>query len=483
MEKFIFLALFIFLMVGVGIYSRKKISSMDDFLLGGRKMGAWLSSFAYGTTYFSAVIFIGYAGRIGWNYGISSTWIGIANALIGSLLAWLVLAERTRKLTNELNASTMPEFFEKRYGSKAMKVATALITFLFLVPYTASVYQGLAYLFEKAFNIPFIYCMMAMAVLTGLYLMLGGYVATALNNFIQGIIMIAGVVAMLYYIISHPAVNGVVDGISKLKAIDPALSKPFGSQPYDLLSLVVLTSLGTWGLPQMIHKFYTIKDKQAIKKGTIISTAFALLIAGGAYFIGAFSRLFFEYYQAEPPSNSDMVMPIILEWALPEFLFGLIIILVLSASMSTLSSLVLVSSSAISVDLVKGFISPKISRKNEMLLMRILCVVFVIFSFIAAITPNAILTLMSFSWGTISGAFIAPYLYGLYWNGITRAGAWSGLISGLVTSVGGAVILGMDTKLAPAIGAVSMIVSLVVAPVVSLLTRNAEVAESEVITG
>lgn len=480
MAKFIFLGLFIILMVAVGIYSRKKVNDMDDFLLGGRKMGPWITAFAYGTTYFSAVIFIGYAGRIGWNFGIASTWIGIANALIGGLLAWLVLAKRTRKMTHELNATTMPEFFEKRYNSKIMKVVTAVIIFIFLVPYTASVYQGLGYLFEKAFNIPFEYCMMAMAILTGIYLMLGGYVATAMNNFIQGIIMIAGVVLMLYFIISHPAVGGVQEGVSKLRAIDPNLTKPFSGSPLDLFALITLTSLGTWGLPQMVHKFYSIKDDDAIKKGTIITTLFALLIAGGAYFVGSFGRLFFVYNNAQAPSNPDMVMPMMLEWALPEALYGLIIILVLSASMSTLSSLVLVSSSAITVDLVKGFWLPNISKEKQIMLMRILCAVFVVVSFIVAIIPNAILTLMSFSWGTISGAFIAPFLYGLYWKGTTRAGAWAGIISGFLCSVGGALIFGMNAKLAPNIGAVAMLVSLAIVPIVSFLTSK-EISKEDVL--
>ncbi len=478
MSKFILLGLFFIFMVAVGIYSRKKVSNSNDFLLGGRKVGPWFSAFSYGTTYFSAVIFIGYAGRIGWNFGISATWIGIGNAVIGSLLAWLIMAKRTRQMTQEMNASTMPEFFEKRYDSKPMKINTGAIIFIFLVPYTASVYQGLGYLFEQAFKVSYVYCMLAMAVLTGIYLMLGGYIATALNNFIQGIIMLAGVIAMLYYIISNPAVGGLGEGISRLASINPDLTSPVGPSPINLLGLVTLTSLGSWGLPQMVHKFYAIKDESAIKKGTIISTLFCLIIAGGAYFVGGFGRLFFQYNNTAVPGNSDMIMPMVLEWALPDALFGLIIVLVLSASMSTLSSLVLVSSSSVTIDLLKSTVYQNMSKKTEMLLLRIFCVIFVIFSFIVAITPNAILTLMSFSWGTISGAFIGPFLYGLYWKGTTKAGAWAGIISGLICSLGGALLYGMNAGLAPNIGAVAMIVSLITVPIVSAVTSKS----TEVIT-
>ncbi|NLY18322.1 MAG: sodium/solute symporter [Clostridiaceae bacterium] len=478
MLKYVFLSLFVIIMVGVGIFSRKKVNNVQDFFLGSRKMGPWLSAFAYGTTYFSAVIFIGYAGKTGWGFGISSTFIGIGNAVIGSLLAWLVLAKRTRRMTHELNVSTMPEFFEKRYNSKAMKIVTALIIFAFLVPYSASVYQGLGYLFEETFGIPYVYCMAVMAFLTGVYLLLGGYVATAINDFIQGIIMLVGIVLMVFFILSNPVVGGLRAGIQKLSEIPgdgPGLVSLFSSQPLNLIGLIILTSLGTWGLPQMVHKFYAIKDDAAVKRGTVISTVFALIIAGAAYFVGSFGRLYLNNTMpvgANGRPNPDMVMPIMLEKALPDALIGIVVILVLSASMSTLSSIVLVSSSAISMDLFQGALFPGMKKETVMSVMRGICGLFVVLSFLVAVTPNSILSLMSFSWGTISGAFLAPFIYGLYWKGTTKAGAWSGFISGFVVSIAGAVIYKMDAAAAPNIGAVAMLVSLIMVPLVSMLTAS-----------
>jgi len=473
MSKYIILLLFVLLMVAIGIYSRKKVSSVDDFFLGGRQMGPWISAFAYGTTYFSAVIFIGYAGRTGWNFGISGVWIGIGNAVLGSFLAWKVLAKKTRVMTHDMHASTMPEFFEKRYGSKALRVVTALVIFIFLVPYSASVYQGLGYLFEIVFHVPFIYCMAAMAVLTGIYVILGGYVATALTDFFQGIIMIVGLVLMVLFVVYNPAVGGFSEGIERLSKIPndgPALVSIFSGSPLNLFALVILTSFGTWGLPQMVHKFYAIRDEKAIKTATIVATAFAGLISCGAYFTGAFGRLFLNNtvpLGANGQPNLDLVMPQILMKALPDYMLGIIVVLVLSASMSTLSSLVLVSSSAISMDLVKGVIAPNIKNDKEMLLMRILCAVFVAFSFFVAVTPNAILTLMSFSWGTVAGAFLAPFLFGLYWKGANKYGAWAGFICGISCSVGGAIIYKMNAGVSVNIGAISMIVSLIAVPTVS----------------
>jgi SSS family solute:Na+ symporter/sodium/proline symporter len=319
--------------------------------------------------------------------------------------------------------------------------------------------------------------MLAMSILTGIYLLLGGYVATAINDFIQGIIMLIGIIFAIFFVMTNDKVGGFSEGFSRLAAIPkdgPDLVSAFSGMPLNLLALVILTSLGTWGLPQMVHKFYAIKDDDAIKKATIISTVFAILISGGAYFIGAFGRLFLNNVppMLEGKPNFDMVMPQVLEIALPDSLMGIIIILVLSASMSTLSSLVLVSSSAISMDLIKGSIYPKMKNETVMLLMRIFCLVFVALSFVVAMTPNAIVTLMSFSWGSVAGAFLAPFLYGLYWKGTTKAGAWAGFISGLACSIGGAVIFKMNGALAPNIGAVSMIVSLAAVPLVSFVTSK-----------
>jgi len=495
MLKWILLVLFFVLMAGIGFINMKKASTLQNFFLGGRNMGPWFSAFAYGTTYFSAVIFIGYAGKTGWQFGLSAVWIGIGNALLGSLLAWVVLAKKTRAMTRRLNASTMPEFFEKRYDSKGLKVFSALIIFVFLVPYSASVYAGLSYLFESIFNIPYVYCMLFMAVLTGIYLTLGGYMATAMTDFIQGIIMITGVIVMVGYVITNPNVGGLSEGLARLSQIpedgSQLVSLFGGSDWLGLLSLVLLTSLGSWGLPQMVHKFYAIKDERSVSIATIVSTGFAAIIGCGAYFTGAFGRLFLN--NTVPvvggKANFDVIMPEILKIAVPEAVLGIIMLLVLSASMSTLSSIVLTSSSAIAMDLVQGTVFPNIKKDRMMLLMRVLCLVFIAFSFIVAYKPNAILVLMSFSWGTVAGSFIGPYIYGLYWKGTTKAGAWAGILGGFLTSVICAISSNLQASKAPLFGVIAMVVSLIAVPVVSLLSPKlsqshiAEVFNVNVATG
>ena len=485
--KYLFLGLYALMLCIISYIGFKKTKTLNDFFLGGRKTGPWMSAFAYGTTYFSAVIFIGYAGGTGWEMGLSAVLIGVGNALIGSYLAWKVLGRRTHQMTRELGASTMPEFFEKRYQSRNMKIFTAVIIFIFLVPYCASVYQGLSYLFEQVFGIPFFYCIIAMAVLTGMYLLLGGYFATTLTDFFQGIIMLIGLALMMLFVFRADAVGGFFHGLSQLKEMDPALvSLPKGQSLIKLLSLITLTSLGSWGLPQMVHKFYAIRDVRAIRQGTVISTLFALVISGGAYLIGIFGRLFLNNTLPIDPvtgvANADLIIPTMLQATLPAALMGLVVVLVLSASMSTLSSLVLVSSSAISMDLIKGVLKPNMDQKKVMLLMRLLCGVFILASVVIAVNRHqAILSLMSFSWGTISGTFLGAFVFGLYDKRTNARGAWAGMILGFATNMIWAAASGFDGSLSPLIGSVSMMVSLITVPLASRLLpkKAAEAKEME----
>ncbi len=200
--KILILILFFAVMIGVGIYCRKTANNVQGFVLGDRKVGSWLTAFAFGTSYFSAVIFVGYAGQFGWKYGLSATWIGLGNALIGSLLAWRILGRRTRLMTQYLQSATMPDFFGQRFNSQALKVAASVIVFVFLIPYTASLYNGLSRLFGLSFGIDYSWCVLGMAILTGIYVLVGGYMATAVNDFIQGMIMLVGIVAVILSVLN-----------------------------------------------------------------------------------------------------------------------------------------------------------------------------------------------------------------------------------------------------------------------------------------
>lgn len=482
--KIIILIIFTAITVAIGFFCSKSSKGLGDFVLGGRKIGPWLTAFSYGTSYFSAVVFIGYAGQFGWNFGISALWIGLGNAFIGSLLAWVVLGRRTRVMTKHLDAATMPDFFSKRFDSNALKIASAVIIFIFLVPYSASVYKGLGGIFSIAFGIDYSWCLIGMAVLTGIYVVVGGYLGTAANSLFQGIVMLVGIVAVVGCVLgSNGGLFETLNLLSqKTSEVAPELNGAFvsllGPDPLSLLSVVILTSLGTWGLPQMVHKFYTIKNEKSITTGAVISTVFAVIVAGGSYFLGGLGRLFYD----EETVVFDNIVPTMLQKALPDALIGVVLILLLAASMSTLSSLVLTSSSTVTLDFLKPiFKNARLfsESKKQTSFIRVLCVLFIGVSLAIALFPNALITsLMSLSWGTMAGCFLGPFLYGLYWKRTTKLSVWISIAAGLLINV---VNLFFPFTSPTAAGAVSMVASLAIIPLISLITPKMSADKTDAI--
>ena len=486
--KILLLVVFFAITISIGFYFRKRAASVSGFVLAGRSVGPWLTAFAYGTTYFSAVVFIGYAGQFGWRFGTAATWIGLGNAFIGSLLPWIILGRRTRIMTNHLKSATMPEFFGARFGSKPLKIGASIIIFIFLIPYTASLYNGLSRLFEMAFDVDFLYCIIVMAVLTGIYVVAGGYFATAVNDFIQGLIMIFGITAVIAAVLNSN--GGFMEALKSLAHVEAATGEPgagvpgvftsfFGPDPLSLLGVVLLTSLGTWGLPQMVSRFYSIKSEKAIFKGAVISTIFALIIAGGCYFLGSFGRLYAGVINisANGAVNYDSIMPKMLS-GFSDLLIGVVVLLVLSASMSTLASLVLTSSSTLTLDFLKGNIVKKMDEKKQLLCIRLLIVVFILISVVIATIQykgaiSFMAQLMGISWGALAGSFLAPFLYGLYWKRVSRASVWCCFVFSTALMILNIFFRGSFPALLQSpinAGAFAMLAGLIIVPVVSMLT-------------
>ena len=480
--KLLVLIIYFAVLIGIGFYCRKHATDVKGFVLGGRSVGPWLTAFAYGTSYFSAVVFIGYAGQFGWRFGIAATWAGIGNAILGSLLAWMILGRRTRVMSQHLDSATMPQFFGQRFDSPSLKIAASAIIFVFLIPYTASLYNGLSRLFGMAFHIDYSVCIVIMAVLTGIYVIAGGYMATAINDFIQGIIMLVGIVAVVAAVINGKGgMAAALDGLARVTdetvSTTPGIfASFFGPEPMNLMFVVILTSLGTWGLPQMVQKFYAIRDEESIKKGTFISTVFALIVAGGCYFLGGFGRLFSDQIDIAT-GGYDSIIPTMLENLSPALL-ALTVILVLSASMSTLSSLVIASSSTLTIDFIRDIFFKKMRDERQVLIIRVLIVVFITISAVLALIQyksnvTFIAQLMGISWGALAGAFLAPYLFSLYWKRTTTAACWASFVFGcglMIVDMAAPSILPAFMQSPINCGSIAMLAGLIIVPVVSLIT-------------
>ncbi len=470
------IAVYFVIMIAVGLLSRRSSRTISDFTVGTRSATAWLSAFSYGTAYFSAVMFIGYAGGTGWKYGLWGVLPGLGNAIFGSLLAWMVLANRTREVTRRLEIRSMPQLFEKRFGSDAMKQFCVFVTFIFLVPYSASVYKGLSSVCAVLLNVDERLCMVIIALAAAVLVIFGGYVATLKADFLQGFIMIFGVLALIVVVFRSQQVGGLTAGLKAISAETASLNLT-AKDHIGLWATVLMTSFGTWGLPQMIHKYYGIKDKTEVKRGVVISTLFALIIAGGGYLIGSLSHLFFTEL---PEKGTDYLVPYMLDSAgLPDVLLGIVLVLLISASVSTLASITITASTTLTMDFLQAKLFKQMAQEKAGLLAKAVAAAFIAVSFVIANTETPILDMMSYSWGVISGSFMAPYLISLYWKKLSRAGAWAGMLGGFLTACPPVVCklffpdastaFGKIADLGPHFACLAMLVSLLLCLLVSLV--------------
>ncbi len=479
------IAIYVIFIAAVGIMSAKKSKNITEFTVGKRNAGAWLSAFSYGTAYFSAVMFIGYAGGTGWKYGLWGILPGIGNAVIGSLLAWVVLAKKTRELTRQHKIKSMPQLFEKRFHSTAMKNFCVAIIFLFLIPYSASVYKGLTSVCSVLLGVDENVCMLVIALASLLIVILGGYGATLKADFVQGTIMLVGVVLLIISVMRSDTVGGFSDGLAKIAEETKNLNLTPASH-VGLWATVLMTSFGTWGLPQMIHKYYGIRDNHEVKRGTVISTLFALVVAGGGYFIGSLAHLFFGSLEDIPGAGSgktDYLIPNMLKMSeISDVLIGVILVLLIAASVSTLSSITITATSTLTMDFIAPVVMKNEDKVKEAKVTKLLCLVFVVLSYIIANSNTPILDMMSYSWGIISGSFLAPYAVSLYWKKINGKGAWAGIISGFVTALPPVVckLLSLDASLplfgkimdmGPHFACLAMIVSIILCITVTKATK------------
>lgn len=431
-------AIYIVFIAAVSIMSAKKSKNITEFTVGKRNAGAWLSAFSYGTAYFSAVMFVGYAGGTGWKYGIWGILPGIGNAIIGSLLAWIVLAKKTREITRQHKIKSMPQLFEKRFHSTGMKNFCTAVIFLFLIPYSASVYKGLTSVCSVLLGVDERVCMLVIAAASLIIVILGGYGAALKADFIQGVVMLVGVVLLIISVVKSDTVGGLTEGLTSIVSETKNLNLSSADHT-GLWATVLMTSFGTWGLPQMIHKYYGIRDNHEVKRGTVISTVFALVVAGGGYFIGSLAHLFFKSLDDIPgkgAGKTDYLIPNMLKMSeLSDVLIGVILVLLIAASVSTLCSITITATSTLTMDFLAPVVMKTTDKVKEAKATKLLCFIFVVFSYLIANSNTPILDMMSYSWGIISGSFLAPYVLSLYWKKLNRKGALAGILGGFITAL------------------------------------------------
>ena len=474
--KLVVIGLYALMIIAVGIISLRKTRTFKDFALGGGNVGPWMTAFSYGTAYFSAVLFIGYAGQLGWSFGMSAIWVAGANSAVGVFCVWFLLGRRIKSASVKYGVSTLSEYLEKRYGSSFLKLAASIVIFIFMIPYTAAVFMGLSYLFTSSFGINYNYVLLFMGLFTAIYMVLGGYKSMALIDVIFGIIMVASV--CILYAGTLRAGNGMQNIISSLNAINPRLTAAAGPPGvWPLFSLVFLTSVAPFAMPHLMQKFIAIKDDRSIRIGMGVSTGFAAIIGFVAYFVGSTTRIFLnpvkfpELFTAEGAPIFDRLMPGLLNSIIPGGLSVIILLLILSASMSTLASLVLLSSSTFAKDFYAGFINREVKDRSLTILMRVMSAVFILLAVLLAfLNIDSIVAILGVSWGAIGSFFLGPFVWGLISRRVNRAGAMSSAFGGLAVCL----FLYFSGMPSPQAGTIGMLVSLAVNPVVSLIAPSRE---------
>ena len=471
--KITVLTLYVLAIVAIGVLRGRKTTTFHDFFLGGGKIGPWMTAFTYGAAYFSAVIFIGFSGKIGWQFGYSGVWIAVGNTLVGVLLAWWLLGWRVKKMSQETGVSTMAEYFEKRYQSRFMKIFSAVAVFVFFIPYSAAVFIGLSYLFQLNFGTEFWHALAFMGLFTAVYMVLGGYKSMSTIDVLFGVLMLIGGGVFIFSVVGKA--GGLAAGTTQLAAIDPRLTAAIGPPgAWPLFCLVFLTSAAPFAMPQLVQKFYAIRDRRAIRAGMWISTAFALVLTTIAYFSGSFSRLLLTPENAPGAFAAgqpvfDALVPELIAKAVPSSLIIFIMLLILSASMSTLAALVLVSSSSVAKDLYAGFVNPRVSDRSLTRLMRFLSAFFILLSVILAyLRPETIVSILGISWGAIGAVFLGPFIWGLFTKWANRFGA----ITSSVLALSVCLAMYLAGRPSPEAGTVGMMVSLAATPLFSLFGKK-----------
>jgi Na+/pantothenate symporter len=332
------------------------------------------------------------------------------------------------------------------------------------------VFIGLSYLFKANFGLTYGVALLFMGLFTAFYLVLGGYKSMTMIDVVFGLIMCLGSAVLIGSTLQKS--GGFGDLSSGLTAIDPRLTAAVGpGGAWPLFALVFLTSVAPFAMPQLVQKFYAIKDERSIRRGMVASTLFAALIAGAAYFTGAAARLFMTPETAPTAFAAgkpvfDIVMPEFLANVVPPSLSILMMLLILSASMSTLAALVLISSSSVVKDLYAGFINPAVADRTLTRMMRVASAVFVLLSVVLAyLRPATIVAILSVSWGAIGSFFLGPFVWGLISKKVTKFGAIGSSLLGLGTCLGLSIA---GTPPAEA-GTVGMLVSFAANPLLSLV--------------
>jgi SSS family solute:Na+ symporter len=429
----IVLAIYLVILAGIGVLTSRRLKSSSDFALGGRSIGPWVTALSFVAAYFSSVLIIG-GGGFGYRFGLATLWIGAANVLIGCLLAWILLGKRIRKLTEETDSMTISEFLGKRYRSPSVMIFSAAIIFLFLIIYNVSVVKGMANAIQVLMDVPYIAGVLISGIIIVFYVSVGGYFAVVWTSFIQAWIMIAGLLLLTGFTLDK--VGGLAAAAERLAAMDPGYVNTPGVWGWaGLISYCLVVSLGTWGMPQLVIRFYSIKNTRVLRLGTVVVTAGAA-IALLPYLNGAIARIFHPDL-----ASPDLAIPTLTRSILPPIAAAVFLAGVIAAGMSTFAGVLIITSTSLVRDIFKGALKCDLTAAQELTFARrASALVGVVSLLIAVRPPGLILVLTAFAWAVIASTNLWPLLFGIYWKRTSPTSTLASMVIGAGTAIAWTVV-------------------------------------------
>lgn len=415
-------------MVWVGAWTRRKVKSAEGFAIGGRSIGPWVTALSFVAAYFSSVVIIG-GGAFGYRFGMATVWIAAANVLIGAFLAWVLLGKRIRVQSQRLGAVTISELFHRRYQSRAVGVFSAAVIAVFLIVYNLSVLKGMANTLEGMIQIPYWAGVVLAGAVMIFYVALGGYFAVVWTGFIQAWFMLLGLLLLLRYTLMK--LGGFTGIHDRLASIDSGYVGTPGVWGWaGLISFAMIVSLGVWGMPQLMIRFYSIKDTRVLRSGTVLATIGACM-ALIPYFVGAASRI--ELPDLRTP---DLAIPTLTQRFLPPWAAAVFLSGVMAAGMSTFSGvLIIISTSAVRDVWVQG-LRRHLSDAAEVRAGRYVALTVGVVAVLMALKPPAlILVLTAFSWAVIASVTLWPLLLGLYWRRTNARAVLPAMVTGATSAL------------------------------------------------
>ena len=475
MEVPIILIAYMALMLLIGLWAAKRVKSSEDWFVGGREMGPWITALAHGSSSVGGGMY--FAGpQYGWEAGASSLWAAPGD-VFGPLLNFGIIARRMRRYTEKTKSLTIPDFFGHRYYSRGVKLLSVIIMLVAMVISLIVEYLAIGVLLSCITGWSFEMSMLVGCVVVLIYTGAGGYLAVAYTDFVQSILMLIGLAVLIPVCIS--AAGGFSGITQSLYAINPGLPTLWGEDfylkgaPLMIAGIALVYFVGYMGQPHLVIKTVAIKDEKSIRLVPLIGGIFGFFLSFGVYILGMAGRVIFPDASALPGGSAEYIMPVLALTKLSPIMAGFLLACAFSAIMSTASALLLVIGSGAGSDLYHGFINPKASEKQVMRVTQVSTYVLGLISAVLCFAPIfqvGIYQVTWIAWSVLSPAFIPLIIGGLYWKRGTKEGAYASLIVGSVTGFAWYYLLQESTNIHTFFAAI--VLATVAYVVVSLLTKE-----------